>query len=266
MALRTVSQLAAFAALALTPTLAQVPAARGDDPAGSEVGLDAGSLRAVALDLLGRPPLPAERERWLGQGLENVLDEVVGGLEFWERWTEEQLYYFLLIDNFRPHTAGVLGMPEDLRVGRIGVREAAHRIAITASFDQRNPGPDTFVSVVMEQLLGLVVQDSPRELALGKRLYDGEMARFLGRKGGSQADVVRIAIEDDRFLPELLRREHRRFVRRDPPPRDLAGWARRLEEDPLAYPELVRGWMHGEAYEARLREKVVQPNRLYVRA
>jgi hypothetical protein len=41
---------------------------------------------------------------------------------------------------------------------------------------------------------------------------------------------------------------------------------RRLDGDPLAYADVVRDWLLGEAYEARLREKILQPNRLYVRA
>ena len=69
---------------------------------------------------------------------------------FWRAWLEEQLYYFLLVDNFRPTSQRVLDAPGDLSKGKIGAREALHRIVLSASFDRRNPGPDTFVTVVME--------------------------------------------------------------------------------------------------------------------
>jgi hypothetical protein len=247
-----------------------------DGPAGSAKGqaaaaasspaLDAGVLRAVHQDLLGRPPYAAEREAWLGRPLPELLDELLRGREVWEHWTDEQLYYFLLVDNFRPEQDRILALPLELFERRIGVREAIHRIALSSSFDQRNPGPDTFVTVVMEQLLHITVQDEARELELGKALYDGKPGVFLGQSGRSQADVVRIALEAPRFLVELLRREHRRLLRAEPAPKELAAWARALEADPLAYPSLLRGWILGPGYGRRLAEKIVQPNRLYVRS
>ncbi|MEM7309433.1 MAG: hypothetical protein AAF682_22310 [Planctomycetota bacterium] len=228
--------------------------------------LDSGVLRAVYLDLLGRPPYRAERDEWLGRQLADLLGELTRGEELWEHWTEEQLYYFLLIDNFRPRSDRVVAIPGDLREGRIGVRDAIHRIVLSSSFDQRNPGPDTFVTVVMEQLLGLTVQKQPRELHIGKQLYDGQEGMFLGRRGRSQADVVKISIEDRRCLSQLLEREYRRLLRRDPDRRELARWTKRLDKDPLAYRDLFRDWIQSEAYEQRLSEEIVQPNRLYVRS
>jgi hypothetical protein len=227
--------------------------------------LDAGLLRGLYLDLLGRPPLEAERAAWLGKDLAQGVDALLQGREFWEHWSEEQLYYFLLIDNFRPEADRVLAIPEDLHRGAIGVREALHRIVLSASFDQRNPGPDTFVTVVMEQLLGTTVQKEARELESGKRLYDGEPGTFLGQKGASQADVVRIAIEQRDCILRFLEREYRRILRADPPEREVGGWARRLDSEPLAYGALVRDWLASPAYRPPGTEKIPQPNRLYVR-
>ena len=101
----------AVAALTLCASVAaQEPEADGQD--GRTVAspvqvLSPHVLRTVSLDLLGRPPLPLERERWLGRGLREYLDVVVGSLEFWETWLEEQIYFFMLLDNFRPETEGV---------------------------------------------------------------------------------------------------------------------------------------------------------------
>jgi len=228
--------------------------------------LDAGRLRAAYLDLLGRPPFAAERERWLGCGLRELMDHLFERRELWESWLEEQLYYFLLIDNFRPHSERVRELPEDLRSGRLHVRDAIHRIALSSSFDLRNPGADTFVTVVMEQLLDLTVQKHRRELEIGKALYDGDSGRFLGQTGSSQADVIAIAIEDRRFATTFVEREYRRFLRAEPPRRELARWARDLREDPYTYTELVREWMLSEAYAERLERPAPQPNRMFVKA
>lgn len=254
--------LAALAALP-APVLAQSDDLTESAPARI---LDPALLRAVHMDLLGRPPYRAEREEWRGRQLADLLARLVGSEEFWSHWTDEQLYYFLLIDNFRPASERVVAIPGDLAGNRIGVQDAVHRIVLSSSFDQRNPGPDTYVTVVMEQLLGVTVQKNPRELEIGKTLYDGGQGQFLGRRGSSQADVVRIAIEDDRFLRELLAREHERILRTEPRRKDVVRWARDLRKRPRDFDELVQQWVLSEAYTLRLAERIPQPNRLYVRA
>lgn len=228
--------------------------------------LDSGLLRAAYMDLYGRPPYGAERRQWLGGELADLSVHLIGSREFWNHWLDEQLYFFLLIDNFRPESERVRKIPPQMAARRLGVRDALHRIALSPSFDRRNPGADTFVTVVMEQLLGMTVQRSVRELEIGKRLYDGRKGNFLGRAGDSQADVVRIAIEDDRCLQEYLGREHARMLRRGVRPREVKRWAKGIEEDSLSYAEVVRGWLLSDAYLERVGEHVAQPNRLFVRA
>lgn len=240
-----------------------------DDVAGA-APLDAARLRAVWLDLFGRPPYLAERQSWLGRPIDDLLDEVASpespyALELWEHWLEEQLYYFFLIDNFRPATERVLALPGQLAEGSIGVRDAVHRIVLSSAFDLRNPGADTFVTVVMEQLLGVVVQDDPRELEIGKALYDGRRGRFLGEMGESQSDVVRIAMADERFLRRFVAREHERLLRAEVRGRQLGEWAQRIEDDPYAHGALLASWLASPAYDARVAAPIVQPNRLFVR-
>lgn len=222
--------------------------------------------RALALDLLGRPPLPSERAAWSQRPPAEVVAELLGTQEFWQNWLEEQLYYFLLIDNFRPETEGVTALPTTLSTGKLGVIEALHRICLSSSFDRRNPGPDTFVSVVMEQLLGLTVQKIPRELEIGKKLYDGTSGKFLGKSGGSQADVVHIAIDDPRAIRHFLVREHERLLRRTPDPKVLEAHARRLADAPLSYPAILQEWLASPAYGERLTRRAPLTNRLFVRA
>lgn len=225
-----------------------------------------GHLRSVCLDLIGRPPFAPEVERWSGSPRAVVVREILAGDEFWRHWLDEQLYYFLLIDNFRPETEGVTGLPGLLAGAEIGVVEALHRICLSSSFDRRNPGPDTFVTVVMEQLLGITVQKSLRELEIGKKIYDGGSGKFLGQAGSSQADVVNIAIGDERAPRYFLAREYARLVRSEPEPEELATWSRQLVSEPRSYAALVATWLESPAYERRLTRRAPLPNRLYVRA
>jgi hypothetical protein len=261
--------------LAQQPTGPQPAIRPVDDAPGTEQGrtvalpmlaLDHGFLRSACFDLLGRPPLQAEQERWVGQGFPAFLDEVLGSPDFWEHWLDEQLYFFLLIDNFSPESERVLAIPADLSDGRLDVQNAVHRIAISASFDRRNPGADTFVTVVMEQIGGMTVQKNKRELEIGKRLYDGGEGLFLGTSGRSQADVVDIAINSRQFTQTFLEREYERLLRREPEAKELRDAVRALRKKPRSYLQSVRSWLVSSAYQERLAEPTGLPNRLFVRA
>src|SRR5262245_37301128 len=83
--------------------------------------IDPRSLRRLFLDLLGRPPYPDERRTWIGKERADLIDSVLGGEEFWRNWLEEQLYYFLLVDNFRPTTESVQSIPGELTKGTLGL-------------------------------------------------------------------------------------------------------------------------------------------------
>lgn len=223
-------------------------------------------LRTATCDLLGRPPLRAEREAWLGKARHELLEQWVGGLEFWENWLEEQLYFFFLIDNFRPESEGVLALPAELAAGKLDVREATQRIALSASFDQRNPGADTFVTVVMEQLAGMTVQKNVRELEIGKAIYDGASGVFLGRTGKRQADIIDIAIRHRAFAQTFVAREYARFFGVEPPRKELAAWTNQLHSAPAEYAALVRDWLLSPEWEARVRARLPMSNRLFARA
>ncbi len=228
--------------------------------------LDHHMLRTVCLDLLGRPPLPEEREAWLDKGLKDFLKETTSGREFWDHWLEEQLYFFLLIDNFRPENEGVQAVPQKMLEGRLNAREAVHRIVLSPSFEMRNPGADTFVTVVMEQLAGMRVQKKPRDLEIGKALYDGKPGTFLKHHGDSQSDVVKICVESKEFAREFVAREYARMVHRDGPKKSLAAWSLTFHKEPIAYRDLVRGWFISEEYMARLKEQHPLSNRAFVNA
>jgi hypothetical protein len=230
------------------------------------LALDHGALRAVMLDLLGRPPFLAEHEHWVGRGMLELLDKLLNSAEFWEHWYREQLYFFLLIDNFEPRSERVVSIPEDLAQERLDVRGAIHRIALSPSFDRRNPGADTFVTVVLEQLGGMTVQKNPRELEIGKRLYDGQKGVFLNRSGSSQADVIDIVVHSREFAQFFLAREHARLLRGEPAPGELRGWAERFQREPRVYTDILRGWLLSPPYQARLAKDSALSNRLFVRS
>ena len=213
---------------------------------------------------IGRPPLAADSERWNEKPLEAVVDELVAGPEFWSRWFEEQLYYFLLVNNFRPQAEGMATLPVELAASKLDVREAVHRIALSANFDQRNPGADTFVTVVMEQLLGLEVQKNARELEIGKRIYDGGEGTFLGARGKCQADVVRIAVQHRAFSAHFIAREYERLVHIRPDAKELTYCAQEFGKDPGVYTNLVKRWLTSDAYRARLEKRLPLENRLFV--
>ncbi len=247
-------------ALLAALTLAFLPAATAAQD------LDARALRTLHLDLLGRPPLPEEAAAGIGRTRELLVDALIAAPEFWERWYAEQQYYFLLVNNFAPRGERHVTIPAELAAGTIDVREAIHRIALSPSFDQRNPGADTFVTVVMEQLAGLQVDRNRRELEIGKKIYDASPGTFLGVTGSTQADIVRIAVASKAFAKHLIDREYQRIVHAAPDGKALAAWSAEFHADPRRFPAIVRAWMLSEAYTARLTRSFEMTNRMFVRA
>jgi hypothetical protein len=245
---------------------AQAVPVQGAAAAGAPRRLSSGELRRLCLDLLGRPPLAEERARWTDGAAVEVVEAIVASRGFWAQWLDEQLWYFLLVDQFAPRGEGVLRLPDELEAGELDAREAVHRIALAPNFDQRNPGADTFVTVVMEQLCGLEVAKQRRELELGKKMYEGAEARFLGGAGRSQSDVVKLAVASEEFARHYLAREHLRVAHHAADPRVLAVHARRFAKDAREYPLLVREWLSGASLEKRFAERRPLSNRAWVRA
>jgi hypothetical protein len=225
-----------------------------------------GTLRSAYCDLLGRPPFDAERSEWLGKARHALCDHWIGSEPFWAHWLDEQLYYFFLIDNFRPEGERVLAIPRDLAAGALDPRDATQRIALSPSFDQRNPGADTFVTVVMEQFAGITVQKHVRELEIGKAIYDGASGTFLGRSGKRQADIVDIAVRHKAFADTFIAREHRRWLGFDAPAKELANWSRRFHAAPAEYTKIVREWMLSVAWDRRARTRLAVTNRQFARS
>lgn len=223
-------------------------------------------LRTLHLDLLGRPPLVAEHRSWSARDFQDLVEHLVGSADFWRQWVEEQLYHLLLVDNFKPDPALAAELATALAEGRLDVRLALHRIALSPTFDLRNPGADTYVTVVLEQFCGIQVQRSKRELESGKRAYDGQAATFLGHPARSQSDVLRIAVESREFARTLAEREYRRHMQAAPETRLLEAWTQALHQDPARFIELLKAALLSDVYGARLARPVPTSNRLFVRS
>ena len=223
-------------------------------------------LRALSIDLTGRTPLPDEYQAALGKPRSEVVRALAASHPAWEGFYEEELFYFLLVDNFRPATDAFVAMPELLASGGLSVREALRQIVASQFFNARNPGNDTFVTVVLEQLLGLTVQKETATLEAGKRMYDGYAANLLGKNGSSQSDLVRIVVENDGFEPFFLERRFTAIFGDAPPKKRLAADAARLRADPLAWPSIVSSWIASQAYEELLRKPRPKSDRVFVRS
>jgi len=210
-------------------------------------------VRALYLDLLGRTPDRDELELAQASTPELLARHLAGSAEFWEHWYEDELYYFLLIDNARPpELSGADSLPGRLSQGSIGLRDAEREIVGSQAFHRANPGNDTFVTVVLEQLLGLNVQKETALLAAGKRMYDGQPAVMFGEQGNSQADVVSIAARQPAFLQRLVERQHQRLVGRPAAHQDVVAWSHALDDASADLPALAARWVTSPAYAARL--------------
>jgi hypothetical protein len=214
-------------------------------------------LRRLCLDVLQRTPSAAEQRAFVGAPVDLVVTRLCGQLEAMEIWLEQQLFYFLLIDNFRPQTALVQKLPGLLQDGRLSARDAIGEIVLCPSFSRRNPGNDTFVSVVLEQCLGITVQERQhrKTLEAGKEMYDGRRVRFLGEEGASQADLVKIVLGQRGFTRCLLDRHHRALLgtelAADAPEVD------RVHEAPETFFAVIAEWLAGEDY----RDALAVPRR-----
>ncbi|MBM4014429.1 MAG: hypothetical protein FJ293_05625 [Planctomycetes bacterium] len=222
-------------------------------------------IRAVTIDLAGRTPLPDEWGRAFGRPRTEWVRELAQGLPAADSFLEEELFYFLLIDNFRPSTDSFLEVPRLLAERRLSVKEFLRQLVSSQFFNSRNPGNDTFVTVVLEQLLGFTVQKEPAILEAGKRMYDGYSATFLGSKGANQSDLVRIAIDHENLEPFFLARRFAGIFVDDAPKKRIAADAARLRTDPLAWSAIVADWILSQAYDERLVTARPKSDRVFVR-
>jgi len=207
-------------------------------------------VRRRFLDLLGRGPTEAEVLAASKAGETAAVDALLRSQEFWRNWYEEELYFFLLIDQFRPTDGSLASLPDRLASGSVEPRSALAEIVISQYFAARNPGNDTFVTVIMEQVVGLKVQEkaNAKDLDGGKKMFDGYPAAFLGEKGDSQADIVKIAFAKRAMSERYIERLHRRIVGSEIAAPERSAAAERFERAPAELPAIIRAWVLSPAY------------------
>ena len=209
--------------------------------------------RTLFFDLRGRGPTPAELDAAAALAPEALVDRMLADPAVWEAWLDRENYYYLLIDRFRPVSDRVKALPAALASGEVTARDATREIVVSAEFNARNPGNDTFVTVVLEQLLGIVVQDKPKVLEAGKKMYDGYAARLFNELGRTQADIVRIVLAQKQFSERFVERQYRRLFGCPLPKGGLPADAARLHADAAQFRPILRDWLLSEAYAARTR-------------
>ena len=226
-------------------------------------------LQRMAMDVLQRNLSARERRVYLDAPVEMVVPRVMGSTEAMQVWLDEELFYFLLLDNFRPRNESVEEIPRKLRRGEMTALGALGEIMLSTGFSLRNPGNDTFVTVVLEQCLGLQVQNRRVRpiLEAGKKMYDGHRVRFLGSYGNSQADIIKIVLAHEDCTRFLLDRHHRRLLGIPLPDRSAQAelWVERVRGEPGQFFELLGEWIMSEAYRDALAVRRERNDRQFIR-
>lgn len=235
--------------------------------------IDLRTLRRQFHDTLHRGPTPRETRTFLGTPVDRVAKHLVRRREALEQWIEEELFYFLLLDRFRPKEATLDRVKQRLAKARATARDGVTEILLSSGFSLRNPGNDTFVTVVLEQCLGIEVQDRKHKKTLeaGKEMYDGQQVSFLGTKGRSQSDLVRIVIAQEQFTEHLLDRHHQRlfdkplYEKKKPDERAQAA-IDRVHADPEQFFDLLGEWLSSDEYVASAKKPKPRTDRQFVRS
>jgi len=225
-------------------------------------------VRRLYMDLLWRSPTLEEIARDYPKTQDRLVDDLLATEEAWSAWYEAQLYYFLLLNEFRPKEGPIPGIPARIAKGEISVPRALEEIVRSQYFGARNPGNDTFCTVVLEQCLGMTVQEARNKpiLEAGKKMYDGYRTRLWKENGDSQADFVRIVFSQPAFFDHLLTRTYEALHGRPIEKKRLEQDRARLAADANAFRAILGDWLKGPGYLAAVREPRTKPEVPYVRS
>ncbi len=199
--------------------------------------------RELFLDLMGRTPTEDELARWAALPAEQRVDKMLASPDTWRNWMDEEAFYFLLIDQFRPVSDRLAAVPERLAKGETTFREVHHEFALSPEFNARNPGNDTYVTVLFEQFLGMEVQKQPRVLDAGKKMYDGTLTRIFDVKGDSQSDVVKITLAQPAYVDVFLKRMELRYFGEPLPKSEHDATLSILASDAGLFRQILRDWL-----------------------
>ncbi|MEE8105643.1 MAG: hypothetical protein V3T86_08935 [Planctomycetota bacterium] len=226
-------------------------------------------IRRLSFDLLWRGPRLHEMSRWYELSHRELVSAFLESEEMWRTWYERQLYYFLLLDRFRPKEGRLTTIPTRLARGELDAPLALQEIIRSQYFAARNPGNDTFVTVILEQCLGMTVQErkNKRILDAGKKMYDGYRARMFKERGNSQAAFVRIVCNQPGYHEHFLRRTYSGLHGGGEIPapilqRDLE----RLAKDPVQFRAILHDWLTAPTYLNAVDDVRNKPEIPYVRS
>ncbi|MHC4137578.1 MAG: hypothetical protein ACYTDU_04515 [Planctomycetota bacterium] len=207
-------------------------------------------IRRLYFDLKWRTPRLPEIERWYDRSHGDMVKAFLEDEETWDTWFERQLFYFLLVDRFRPKEGRVTTIPARLTRGEITMERALEEIVRSQYFNARNPGNDTFVTVVLEQCLGMVVQErrNTRVLGTGKKMYDGYRVKLFKETGDSQADFVRIVFRQRAFYDHLVGRAWKTLHGAELDEKRRKALVDRCVAQPGSFRELYAEWLAGAEY------------------
>jgi hypothetical protein len=247
------------------------PGTEPTPPSIMDRGLDTQRLRLIRrlhLDLKSRSPRLEEIAQWYDKPHEEMVCAFLRDEETWTSWFEGQLFYFLLLDSFRPKEGPLMALPGKLAKGEMSVPRAVEEIVRSQYFNARNPGNDTFVTVVLEQCLGMTVQDKRNipTLEAGKKMYDGYKAKVFKADGDSQADFVRIVFAQPDLYRHLLRRTWKDLHGTDIDPKQLEEWAASCAARPEGFAALLEEWLLAPAYVEGAAKPRLKSEIPYVRA
>jgi hypothetical protein len=108
------------------------------------------------------------------------------------------------------------------------------------------------VTVVLEQFLGVVVQNETSLLEAGKKMYDGRATTLFGKSGRSQSDFVDLVVSDRRFAPKLVARRAAALLNAEPTRSDLARWSRLVVDSKDGYRAMEREILLSKEWERGL--------------
>lgn len=211
------------------------------------------TTRMLYLDLWGRSPTSEELAALAPLPFEQRVDALLDSEQTWANWIEDECFYFLLIDQFRPVSDRVKALPGQLRDGRTSWRDALRTIALSAEFNARNPGNDTYCTVVLEQFLGIEVQKQPRVLEAAKQAYDGKLQRLFDTRVQNQSDVVQVTLAQKAATDLFVRRMAQRFLAQDLPKGEHEAVVSILHGSPQMFREVVREWLLSGRYAGAAR-------------
>lgn len=227
---------------------------------------DRRATRSLYLDLWGRTPTDEELARAAALPWEKRVDALLDTDETWRTWLDEEAFYFLLIDQFRPVSDRVAAVPSGMRAGRTSFRDAHLAVALSTEFNARNPGNDTYCTVVFEQFLGIEVQKNVKLLETAKKVYDGKQERIFNAVARNQSDIVQLSLQQKSYYDLFTKRMAIRYLGAELPKAEHEATAAMLAAQPGVFRQVLRDWLLSDRYTSPARPPRAKSDHQFIRS